>query len=189
MNPKYQEDILRLSKLLNLLLVIGLVGSLVVSVVLAIALSNVSSEKSRTLVPPSISRAFTVSDTTVDASYLHIMGEYFLNLKLNVTPANVTRQYGLLLDYVPADNWPSVQPTLVKDAENLRKHNATSRFDALPDKTHISLESMQFKQTGSLVKTVGDRTLPPEQTTYIVQMAYIDGEIALIGIKKEGVGQ
>lgn len=114
------------------------------------------------------------------------MGEYFLKLKLNVTPANVARQYGLLLEYVPAEKWPAIQPVLVKDAEHLKKYNTTSRFDALPGRTEISIENMQFKQTGHLIKTVGNRTLPAELTSYLVQMDYRNGVIELIGIKKQG---
>lgn len=189
MDNKHQSHLLALSKLLNLLLVFGFLAMTVVSVVLGLSLAKASSEKSRTLVPPTLSQAFTVSDTAVDAPYLHLMGEYFLKLKLNVTPTNVTRQYGLLLDYVPAENWASIQPVLIEDAEHIKKYNTTSRFDALPGKTHVSLQTMQFRQSGHLIKTVGDRTLPAELTTYVVQMAYRDGIIELIGIKQQGAEQ
>ncbi|TFH89370.1 type IV conjugative transfer system protein TraE [Vibrio ouci] len=187
MENKHQGHLLALSKLLNFLLVFGFITSMLVNVTLGLSLAKTSSEKSRTLVPPTISQAFTVSDTAIDAPYLHLMGEYFLKLKLNVTPANVVRQYGLLLDYVPAQNWPTIQPVLIKDSEHIKQYNTTSRFDALPGKTEISIENMQFKQTGHLIKTVGDRTLPSERVTYLVQMDYSNGVIELIGIKKQGV--
>lgn len=186
MDNQHQGNLLALSKLLNFLLVFGLAASMLVNVALGLSLAKTSSEKSRTLVPPTISQAFTISDTAIDAPYLHLMGEYFLKLKLNVTPANVVRQYGLLLDYVPAENWSVIQPTLIQDAEHIKQYNTTSRFDALPGRTEISIENRQFKQTGHLIKTVGDRTLPSELVTYIVQMNYSDGAIELIGIKKQG---
>ncbi|AYV25002.1 MULTISPECIES: type IV conjugative transfer system protein TraE [Vibrio] len=186
MEHTFKDNLLSLSKLLNFFLALGFLAMTVLSLILGISLAYTSSEKSRTLIPPVISKAFTVSDGAVDAPYLQMMGEYFLKLKLNVTPATVTRQYGLLLDYIPTENWSTVQPTLVKDAERVQKDNISSRFDARPNHTHISLESMQFKQTGTLTKTVGERTLPPEEVTYIVQMAYRDGLLTLIGIKKEG---
>jgi len=186
MDNQHQSNLLALSKLLNFLLVFGFGASMIVNVALGLSLAKTSSEKSRTLVPPTISQAFTISDTAVDAPYLHLMGEYFLKLKLNVTPANVVRQYGLLLEYVPAEQWPAIQPVLIKDAEHLKKYNTTSRFDALPGRTEISIENMQFKQTGHLIKTVGNRTLPAELTSYLVQMDYRNGVIELIGIKKQG---
>ncbi|ELY5141993.1 type IV conjugative transfer system protein TraE [Vibrio vulnificus] len=186
MDNQHQGNLLALSKLLNFLLVFGFAASMLVNVALGLSLAKTSSEKSRTLVPPTISQAFTISDTAIDAPYLQLMGEFFLKLKLNVTPANVTRQYGLLLEYVPAKNWSAIQPVLIQDAEHLKKYNTTSRFDALPGRTEISIENKQFKQTGHLTKTVGDRTLPPELVTYTVQMDYSNGVIELIGIKKQG---
>ncbi|KOO12783.1 conjugal transfer protein TraE [Vibrio xuii] len=186
MDNEHQGNLLALSKLLNFLAVFGFLASMIVNVVLGLSLAKTSSEKSRTLVPPTISQAFTISDTAVDAPYLHLMGEFFLNLKFNVTPANVGRQYGLLLEYVPPENWSTIQPVLIKDAEHIKKYNTTSRFDVLPGRTEISIENMQFKQTGHLIKTVGDRTLPAELVTYVVQMDYSNGVIELIGIKKQG---
>lgn len=186
MDNRHQNHLLALSKLLNLLLVFGFIAMTLVSVALGLSLAKASSEKSRTIVPPTLSKAFTVSDAAVDAPYLHLMGEYFLKLKLNVTPTNVTRQYGLLLEYVPAQNWSAIQPVLIEDAEHIKQYNTTSRFDALPGQTHVSLQRMQFKQTGHLIKTVGDRTLPAELTTYVVQMDYSNGVIELIGIKTQG---
>ncbi len=181
-----KENLLALSKLLNFFLAIGFLAMTLLSVILGVALAYTASEKSRTLVPPVISKAFTVSDSSVDAPYLQMMGEYFLKLKLNVTPANVTRQYGRLLDYIPTEYWASVQPTLVKDAERVKKENVASRFDVIPNQTQVSLDTMQLKQTGTLVKTVGDRTLPGEDVTYVVQMQYDNGVLALVGIKKQG---
>lgn len=186
MDSKHQDNLLALSQLLNRFLTIGFFAMTLLSVALGGALAYVAGTQSRTLVPPSISQAFSISNTAVDAPYLQLMGEFFLKLKLNVTPANVTRQYGLLLNYVPEDNWSQVQPALIADAQRIQKNNASSRFDALPGKTHISLDAMQFKQTGTLVKTVGDRTLPEETVTYVVQMRYDRGFIELIGIKQEG---
>lgn len=189
MDNTFKDHLLATSKLLNFFLAIGFIGMTLLSVILGFALAYTSSEKSRTLVPPVISKAFTISDNTVDAPYLQMMGEYFLKLKLNVTPANVTRQYGLLLDYIPTENWATVQPALVKDAERVQKENVTSRFDAMPNQTQVSLESMQLKQTGMLTKTVGERTLPIEEITYVVQMQYDDGLLELVGIKKQGTNE
>lgn len=189
MDSRHQTHLLALSKLLNLLLLVGFIVMTLVSLVLGLSLARVSTEKSRTLVPPRVSQAFTISDTAVDAPYLRLMGEYFLTLKLNVTPANVSRQYGLLLDYVPARDWSTIQPVLLEDAEHVKQYNTTSRFDALPGQTDVSVETLQFKQSGRLIKTVGDRTLPSELVTYIVQMGYDDGVIELIGIKKQGVDE
>ncbi|MFA0280029.1 TraE/TraK family type IV conjugative transfer system protein, partial [Vibrio sp. 10N.222.55.F8] len=84
-------------------------------------------KESRTLVPPTLSQAFSVSNGDVDESYLMLMGSYFLHLKYDITPASVSRQYGLLLDYVPAKSWSAVQPTLLSDAQQITTSNISSR--------------------------------------------------------------
>ncbi|EJX5614650.1 type IV conjugative transfer system protein TraE [Vibrio parahaemolyticus] len=185
MELNYEKHLLSLSKLLNLLLLFGFIAMTLVSVALGFTLYSVVNKQERTLVPPSISQAFTISSTAVDAPYLQMMGDYFLFLKLNVTPKNVARQYGRLLDYVPSEDWSSVQPVLISDAEHIQKNNISSRFDPIPDGTQISLDLLQIKQTGRLLKSVGDRDLPPEDVTYVVQMAYENGVIELRGITKE----
>ncbi len=182
MDSMYEKDRLELSKLLNLLLLCGFLGMTVLSLVLGIGLAYVSKEKSRTLVPPSISQAFTVSDGHIDNAYLSMMGDYFLYLKLNVTPANVTRQFGRLLDYVPPQNYPIYQPVLIEEAQLIKESNISSRFD--PIKTEVSLDDLQIKITGNLTKSVGDRFLPTEEATYAIQMGYDYGVIELLGIKR-----
>lgn len=77
MDNQHQGNLLALSKLLNFLLVFGFAASMLVNVALGLSLAKTSSEKSRTLVPPTISQAFTISDTAIDAPYLQLMGEFF----------------------------------------------------------------------------------------------------------------
>lgn len=182
-----KKDMLAMSKLLNVFLAVGFLTASVTCIGLGGALAYQSSKASRTLVPPTISKAFSVSSGDVDEAYLTLMGSYFLHLKYDITPASVTRQYGLLLNYVPPDYWSSVQPTLISDAQQIMDSSISSRFVADKDGTLVALDSMQFKQSGMLHKNVGDRALEPEPVTYVVQMAYPQGVLELIGIKKEGV--
>ncbi|MGY5652135.1 type IV conjugative transfer system protein TraE [Vibrio cincinnatiensis] len=186
MELSIEKNLIALSKLLNVLLLIGFIAMTLVSVVLALTLNRTLNHQERTLIPPEVSQAFTVTSSRVDAPYLQMMGEYFLFLKLNVTPANVSRQYGRLLDYVPPEKWPEVQPLLITDATQIQKSNISSRFDPLPSRTQISLDSLQMRQTGNLIKSVGNRVLPSEEVTYIVQMAYKNGILELHSIMKEG---
>ncbi|KFA94992.1 MULTISPECIES: type IV conjugative transfer system protein TraE [Vibrio] len=185
MDATFKKDTLALSKLLNMILVFALLAMIVVSVILGVGLTFAIQQKSRTLVPPTISKSFTVSDSHVDGAYLSMMADYFLYLKLNVTPANVSRQYGKLLDYVPPKQWPQIQPLLAKEAQTIQDGNIASHFDPLPEGTEVSVERLQVKQRGHVTKSVGDRTLPTEAITYLVQMGYDNGVIELIGITKE----
>ena len=175
-------NMLALSKGLNGLLLLGTTALFATNLVLGGLLWQVVGNKSRTLVPPTISQAFTVSDGAVDSAYLQQMAEYFVFLKLNITPKSVERNYGRLLDYVSSETWPSVQPALVADALNVIDENVSSRFDV--DSVRVAEDSLQVKLTGTLQKHVGSRPIPPESVSYVVDMSYEHGELALLTIKK-----
>ncbi|BCL73847.1 hypothetical protein TUMSATVNIG1_58320 (plasmid) [Vibrio nigripulchritudo] len=175
------------SKQLNLFLGLGFLTMLFVSAALSIGLAYAVMHQSRTLVPPSLSGAFTVSDGQVDAAYLTLMGEYFLYLKLNVTPTNVSRQFGRLLEYVPSSHWSSIQQSLTQEAETVKNSGITSYFSPQPNGSAVSITDLQYRLTGDLTKTVGSRSLPAETYTYTVQMQYKNGVIGLVGIAKAEV--
>ncbi len=174
--------LLAISKGLNAFLLFFALGLLALNIITGGLLWQVVYNKSRTVVPPTISKAFTVSDGAVDAAYLQQMAEYFLYLKLNVTPKTVERKYGLLLDYVSSESWPTIQPTLMADALNVIDDNVSSTFDI--EKVRVSEETLQVKLTGTLQKHVGNRALPPEPAGYIVDMDYPHGELTLLTIRK-----
>lgn len=176
-------DIISISKMLNSLLVIGFIISMAVNAVLGLGLWQIAVNKSRTVVPPSISKAFTVSDSNVDENYLRQMGEYFLYLKLNVTPANVNRQFGILLDYVTATSWSKIQPQLVREANTIQESNLSSTFNVID--VSVSLNNLSVKILGELKKSVGDRNLEPEHKAYIIKMKYENGLLELDSILKE----
>lgn len=140
------------------------------------------SKKSRTLVPPNISKAFTISDGSFDEAYLELISEFLIHKKLNVTPANVHRQYGLLLDYVNAENWSKIQPRLLREANHIKAENISSHFDVT--KVDIALDDLKVRFTGTLQKHVGSRALEPEMVTYEVSLSYEQAEISLHSINR-----
>jgi conjugal transfer pilus assembly protein TraE len=174
-----EKEKLKLKSLLNAGLLIGFLVMLIVNLGLGVTVYQLVIHKSRTMTPPTLSKAFTISDATVDESYLEQMGEYFLNLKLNVTPASVHRKYSILLDYVTEEDWPNVQPTLLREAEYIKAENISSRFDV--EDVAIALSRLEVRFSGVLQKHVGSRPLDPEPTTYVVSMNYA-GEISVRSI-------
>jgi conjugal transfer pilus assembly protein TraE len=183
MLKKNELDIISISKTLNYLLVIGFVIAMLANTILAVSLYRVAVNKSSTITPPIISKAFSISGSQVDESYLAQMGEYFLYLKLNVTPANVEAQYSRLLDYVDTDYWHTIQPRLVREATEIKSANLSSNFNVT--KIAVDLPAMQVKISGSLKKYVGSRALATEQASYITSLHYDNGLLTIVGIKKE----
>ena len=182
MLQKNKIDFIRIAKSLNTLLLIGFTVAMISNTVLASIVWMAYFNKSRTVVPPTISAAFTVSDTVIDEPYLQQMAEYFAFLKLNVTPASVDHQYKQLASYIDEADWHQMQPLLVEDAAMIKKQNISSHFTI--NETQIALDDRLVKITGTLNKYVGNRALEPETISYIIAMNYDHGQLSLKAIKK-----
>ena len=175
-------DLLSITKSLNALLLVAFVAAMLVNIILAAIVWQSYFNKSRTLVPPVISQAFTVSDGQVDEPYLQQMAEYFAFLKLNVTPASVEHQYKQLSNYICADSWHLMQPLLANDADMLKRQNISSQFSI--KRTQVALDKGLVKISGVLSKYVGKRALEPDTLSYVIAMRYDHGQLCLATIKK-----
>lgn len=182
MLQKNKIDFIRIAKSLNTLLLIGFTVAMLSNTVLASIVWMAYFNKSRTVVPPTISAAFTISDTVIDEPYLQQMAEYFAFLKLNVTPASVDHQYKQLATYIDEADWHQMQPLLVEDAAMIKKQNISSHFTIVD--TQIAIDDRLVKLTGTLNKYVGKRPLEPETISYIIAMNYDHGQLSLKAIKK-----
>ncbi|GEA23771.1 hypothetical protein VH1807_contig00039-0021 [Vibrio harveyi] len=182
MDPFIKRDKLAIKSLLNLLLTTGFLAMLITNLVLGYTSYQALTHQSRTLVPPSISKAFTISDGDVDEPYLEQMADYLLYLKLNVTPGSVGRQFGQLLDYVDEQHWHIIQPKLLREANIIKKDNISSQFSV--EEIRISLETLQVQLYGKLQKYVGQRPLEPEMKWYQVSFSYDHGVIGLLSIEQ-----
>ena len=177
------DERLKTKSLLNALLLMGFLAMLITNIVLGVGMYQAINSKSRTFVPPLISKAFTVSDGNVDEPYLEMIGDFLVHKKLNITPASVHRQYGMLLDYVSEKHWPTIQPRLLREAEQVKSENISSRFDI--KQVEVALEDLKVRFTGKLQKHVGSRPLEPEENVvYEVSFSYEQGEISLLSINR-----
>ncbi|MGR6831147.1 type IV conjugative transfer system protein TraE [Aliivibrio wodanis] len=160
-------------------------SALVTVVNLALATSTVylAINQSRTLLPPNFDSTMTVSSRAVSDSYLSEMAEYFLSLKLNVTPENVARNYGHLLNYVANEHYASLQPLLSEEASQIVSQKISSVF--FVSAVDVSSDNWAVRITGTLQKYVGSRALAPEPTTYLIYMSYPNGTLALNSIAKQ----
>ena len=174
---------LKASRFLNyaLFAVVLMVSIATAGLSMALVIQNKTVQ--RTLVPPHIDRAFTVSNDAVDDAYLALMAEWWVHLKFNVTPSNVKRQFNLLITYVPSEHWSGLQEKLMREADFIIKNDVSSFFEVDTVSTNIS--KMQIRVTGTLNKTVGRRKLDPEPVTYILHTAYPHGLIELHSIAQE----
>tara|TARA_B100001094_G_scaffold269524_1_gene273768 strand:- start:5253 stop:5813 length:561 start_codon:yes stop_codon:yes gene_type:complete len=176
----HKNQILDLTKTMNTLLLLTGIALLVANIFLTAGIFYAMRQHTVTVVPPTLSEPFTLSNQVVDESYLKQMSEYFLYLKVNVTPESVGRNYSQLLHYVDANSYAKVQPYLMEEAQRVKAQKISSMISI--SNIEISTETLQVKVSGILKKWVGSRALDEEQVTYLVTMQY-NNVLTLLGIQ------
>lgn len=187
MKTSNRDDALIRAHFVNKVLLVTASLMAVLALSLGASTVHLAVNQSRTLIPPSFAAPMTVSSRAVSDSYLSEMAEYFLNLKLNVTPDNVARNYGHLIKYVSNEHYASVQFLLAEEAKQIQSQKISSVF--FISSVNVSSEQWAVKITGTLQKYVGSRALPPEKTTYVIFMSYPNGTLALNSIEQQIKGK
>lgn len=180
---KNNGEALKAARFLNYVFAAGILVVSVGTVGLGFALMSQNKTVQRTLVPPHIDRAFTVSNEAVDEAYLALMAEWWVHLKFNVTPANVNRQFNQLMTYIPSQYWSGLQDKLMREATFIINNDVTSFFEVHSIAPNV--DEMKIRVKGTLNKTIAGRKLEPEPVTYIIQTDYPLGLIELHSIAQE----
>lgn len=183
MKTNNREIFTNVSKGINALLLVTVLSLLLATAGLSWTTYYLVTNKSRTITPPVISKAFTISDSSVDDEYLLMMAEYFSYLRFNVTPSSVERKFHLLSEYANEEAWIHFSPVLSKEISFIKDHNVSSTFDVTAKQ--VDTDNFAVRIKGVLTKNVGNRTLPIEHNTYIVKMSYQHGFLQLDYINKE----
>jgi conjugal transfer pilus assembly protein TraE len=163
-----------LSKKLNYMLLIS-VGLLISNILLIWLASWALVHQKRTIIPAEVTQQFTVSDTTVDASYLRQMALLFSTQRLNITPTNIAQNHGFLLQYTDPRFYHDFVAILNAEKQEILKQNISSVFypeEIIPD---VKKKSVSLK--GVLVSWVGSLSLPPIKKHYIVTFNYNAGDL------------
>ncbi|HIF9334019.1 TPA: type IV conjugative transfer system protein TraE [Photobacterium damselae] len=183
MRASNRKDALEWASLLNRWFKITIALLIFLNLTLTGALVYLASNQPRTIAPPTISQEFTVSSLSVSDSYLTMMAEYMLLLKLNVTPENVVRNYQQLLNYVSSRDYHNIQPSFLSEATEIKKEKISSFFTVKA--IAVSHSNLTVRVSGKLSKFVGERPLEPENATYLVHFAYPAGVLELKSITRQ----
>ncbi|WP_419421559.1 type IV conjugative transfer system protein TraE (plasmid) [Legionella sp. D16C41] len=114
----------------------------------------------------------------VDAHYLNLMAENFVNERLNVTPETVDANHQRLLSFVSHEHYALMLGLLAKEAKVIKAKKMSSTFDI----AHIKSNPAELTTvvSGRLKRYVGLQALNEEQKSYLLQFKYNDSRLSII---------
>jgi len=132
------------------------------------------------LVPAYIEGEAVISGRDADDDYLKAMAKYVCFLRLNYTPANVSRQFNDFLKLLSPSVYKEVSTVLYKQKENVVQMNVSSAFNPVV----IELDRNQRKLfiTGKLSQWTYDKQfITDEDKTYMIKYRIDMGKFIVDG--------
>ncbi|STX81717.1 Type IV conjugative transfer system protein TraE [Legionella busanensis] len=185
---QYQSHLSQLSARFNLMVAL-VFGLLVSNVLLSSFLFKVWRHHTIEVTPFSGNPGYFKSAAQVDAHYLSLMAENFINERLNVTPETVDAKHLRLLSFVNHEHYAPMLGLLTNEAKVIKAKKMSSTFDI----THIKSNPVELTAvvSGRLKRYVGLQPLNEEQKTYVLQFKYNDSRLSIIQfslLKEKGNG-
>lgn len=166
-----------LSGRLHYLLLVSL-GLLISNIFLVWLVGWSFTHQKRMVVPVEISQSFTISDHSVDASYLRQMGLFFIGERLNITPTNIEQNHHIILQYTDPRFYHEFVNILNKEKEAIVKQNISSVF--YPEEIMPSSKELAVLIKGSLMHWVGGIPLAPVKKSYVIKFSYKSGYLKVL---------
>jgi conjugal transfer pilus assembly protein TraE len=177
-----ESKLSQLSARLNLMVVLVL-GLMVSNLILAYQAMYASRHQKREVVPFACTSGYVISDSSIDVHYLNLMTRNFVYTRLNVTPQNVNKNHGELLDYVDSSTYSQFKKKLAKEEAIIKSKKIASTFDI----TDVQSDNQKLISIvkGHLKRFVGYRALKDEERTYRIQYRYQQGQLTITGFTQE----
>ena len=118
-----------------------------------------------------------VSASGADSSYLQLLGNSFLLLRLNVSPETVDGQHKALLSYVDTESRPALSAVLYDEARKVKTNEITSAFYQTKVRIDPSTSSLDIR--GTMRYFSGERLLAPSNKHYQLQFNFTNGVASL----------
>jgi conjugal transfer pilus assembly protein TraE len=127
--------------------------------------------------PPELHQSYWVEGDRFSESYLEEMAVFFAHLLLDVSSESLLYQGEVILRHVDAESYSRIRTKLFADAAQLKKENATSRFQ--PKKAIVSRDSMEVKLKGTMTQYVSGKDVSSYEETFVVRFSAKNGTIYL----------
>lgn len=166
-----------LSGRLHYMLLIS-IGLLVANIFLIFIVWWSSVHQERIIVPVDIKEPFVISGSRVDASYLRQMALFFCNERLNVTPANVKQNHGIVLQYADQKLYHKFVTILNSEEEEIVKQNISAVF--YPEEIIPEPHKLRVLIKGTIARFVGNVPLPLVKKSYLLKFSYRNGNLKVL---------
>ena len=163
-----------LSGRLHYLLLIS-IGLLISNIFLGWLVGWSFTHQKRVIIPVEFKQPFSISDSTVDASYLRQMALFFITERLNITPTNINQSHNLILQYTDSRFYHEFVDILDKEKQAVIKQNISSVF--YPEEVIPNVKELSVLIKGSLAHWVGNTALAPNKKNYVVKFHYKSGDL------------
>lgn len=126
--------------------------------------------------------SYTRSGSGVGESYIRMMSENFINLRLDVTPENIKKNHARILPYIDSRARGDFTQSLLKEQHQIIHNKISSYFDI----DDVAVDAANFKAVikGELKRFVGTRALKSVYQTYGIQYSYVNRRLHIVGFKK-----
>jgi conjugal transfer pilus assembly protein TraE len=171
-----KTTIQNLSSRLHYMLVISL-GLLVANVLLIFLVWWALVHQERIIVPAEVKEPFTISGSSVDASYLRQMALFFCNERLNVAPTNVKPNHEIVLQYTDPKYYHKFVTALTGEAEVIVKQNISAVF--YPEELIPDPHKLTVLITGTMARFVGNVALPVAKKRFLLKFIYRGGTLKI----------
>ena len=138
------------------------------------------------LVPPKVSKPFSIQGDAVSKEYLIEMGAYMAKLFLDLSPSSIPYNHALLLTYATPEAYGALKKQLLKEAEEYRNLQLSTHFK--PREITPNPETLEVTIKGTMSSYVAGKHIRDSQETVIIRFIHRDTGLQVSGIRGQESG-
>ena len=133
------------------------------------------------LVPPEISKPFSMTDGNFNNAYIEQVSSWFVTLMLNYTPASFKYQMITFSKYIDPSLYAEIQKNLRQQLDDIQKQNRTSTF---------FIQKIHTRGLSAIIEGLREIKIGDTVATHELEYWYVkfnkhpDGQIALLKFKQ-----
>jgi conjugal transfer pilus assembly protein TraE len=134
-----------------------------------------SSHEKVIVTPPAITQSFWVKGSSVSASYLEQMGQFYADLLLTFSPDSFRARKDLVLRYTDPAYHGALDAQLTADLDRISRDRISEVF--YPANTRVRLDALEVAISGDLITYVGSQQASVKHPTYVIRFSNRDGQL------------